>query len=130
MTSTFVPSASSLVGPRSPMPVTTSPADQPATRQLPGRERILQEARAQFVAHGYAGVTMQQIADAIGVTKAALYYHVSDKEELFGEAFIGEMERICAGIAAALESQHPLERQLEAVARFLLDTSGIEFGRL
>jgi AcrR family transcriptional regulator len=112
------------------MPTTTAPADNPAARHLPGRERILQEARAQFVAHGYAGVTMQRIADAIGVTKAALYYHVSDKEALFGEAFIGEMERICAGIATALEPARPLERQLEAVARFLLDTSGIEFGRL
>jgi AcrR family transcriptional regulator len=73
---------------------------------------------------------MQRIADAIGVTKAALYYHVSDKEELFGEAFIGEMERVCAGIAAALEPGQPLETQLAAVARFLLDTSGLEFARL
>src|SRR3954466_12298872 len=101
-----------------------------ATRQLPGREKGLREAREQFVAHGYAGVTMQRIADAIGVTKAALYYHVSDKEELFAEAFVGEMERICAGIAAELEVARPLEEQLVAVARFLLDTSGIEFARL
>lgn len=102
----------------------------PSTRQLPGRDRVLQEARAQFVAHGFAGVTMQRIADALGVTKAALYYHVSDKEELFAEAFVGEMERICAGIADALAEDRPLERQLEGVARFLLDTSGIEFARL
>jgi TetR/AcrR family transcriptional regulator of autoinduction and epiphytic fitness len=110
---------------------TTAPfTESPAGRTLSGRDRILQEARAQFVAHGFAGVTMQRIADAIGVTKAALYYHVSDKEELFGEAFIGEMERVCAGIAAALEPEQPLETQLAAVARFLLDTSGLEFARL
>jgi AcrR family transcriptional regulator len=96
----------------------------------PGRDRILAEARARFVAHGYAAMTMQEIADAVGVTKAALYYHFHDKEALFGEAFIAEMERVCAGIEAALATETGLTRQLAAVARFLLDTSGIEFARL
>ena len=82
------------------MLVTTLMMEPAASRQLPGRERILEEAREQFVAYGYAGVTMQRIADAIGVTKAALYYHVADKEELFAEAFVSEMERVCAGIAS------------------------------
>jgi TetR/AcrR family transcriptional regulator of autoinduction and epiphytic fitness len=112
------------------MPSVSPVIEQPTARHLPGREKILREARAQFVAHGFAGVTMQRIADAIGVTKAALYYHVADKEELFGEAFIGEMERICAGIAALRDDTQPLEPQLAAIARFLLDTSGVEFARL
>jgi AcrR family transcriptional regulator len=91
---------------------------------------MIREARALFLARGYADVTMQEIADAVGVTKAALYYHFSDKEALFGEAFIDEMERICAGIAAELAREATLARQLEAVGRFLLDTSGMEFARL
>ncbi|HEY7034129.1 MAG TPA: helix-turn-helix domain-containing protein [Thermomicrobiales bacterium] len=99
-------------------------------RTRPGRERIVAEARERFVAHGYAAMTMQEIADAVGVTKAALYYHFSDKEALFGEAFIDEMERICAGIAAAMATETRLAGQLEAVARFLLDASGLEFARL
>src|SRR4051812_30971757 len=96
----------------------------------PGRHRMVLEARAQFVARGYAAVTMQEIADAVGVTKAALYYHFNDKEELFAEAFTDEMERISAGIAVELAKESTLERQLEAVARFPLDTSGLEFARL
>src|ERR1044071_1392135 len=88
----------------------------------PGRERMLREAREQFVAHGFAAVAMQEIADAVGVTKAALYYHFSDKEALFAEAFIAEMERLRASIATELATETSLGRQLEAVARFLLDT--------
>jgi AcrR family transcriptional regulator len=101
-----------------------------ATNGRPGRGRMVRQARELFVAHGYAAVTMQEIADAVGVTKAALYYHFSDKEALFGEAFIEEMERIRDGIAAEVEKETTLFRQLEAVALFLLDTSGIEFARL
>ena len=113
----------------STLPTVERPTDE-AGNGRPGRERMLREARELFVAHGYAAVTMQEIADAVGVTKAALYYHFSDKEALFGEAFIAEMERIRDGIAAELARQSTLVRQLEEVALFLLDTSGIEFARL
>jgi AcrR family transcriptional regulator len=91
---------------------------------------MLREARELFVAHGYADVTMQAIADAAGVTKAALYYHFNDKEALFAEAFTAELARVCDGIAAELVRESALAAQLEAVARFLLDTSGLEFARL
>lgn len=50
-----------------------------------GRERILQEALGRFLEAGYAAVSMQQIADASGVTKATLYHHFRDKEDLFFE---------------------------------------------
>lgn len=36
-----------------------------------------------FAANGYATVSMQQIADAAGITKATLYHHFRDKEQLF-----------------------------------------------
>lgn len=113
----------------STLPTTDKPTDE-ATNGRPGRERMVRQARERFVAHGYAAVTMQEIADAVGVTKAALYYHFSDKEALFGEAFIEEMGRLRDGIAAELARETTLIRQLEAVARFLLDTSGIEFARM
>jgi AcrR family transcriptional regulator len=114
---------------RSALPTADKAVDETSNGR-PGRNRMVRQARELFVAHGYAAVTMQEIADAVGVTKAALYYHFSDKEALFGEAFIEEVARIRAGIAAELTRGTTLIRQLEAVALFLLDTSGIEFARL
>ena len=47
-----------------------------------GRERILDEARSLFLTKGFAATSMQEIADAVGLTKPALYYHFKDKQEL------------------------------------------------
>ncbi len=47
------------------------------------RFRIQQEAARLFVASGYHGVSMREVAEAVGVTKPALYHHYADKEALF-----------------------------------------------
>jgi hypothetical protein len=39
------------------------------------RARILDAARTLFAERGYAGTSMRDLADALGMTKAALYYH-------------------------------------------------------
>ncbi len=59
------------------------------------RQRILHTAQDFFIQQGYHGVAMRQIAEALGVSKAALYYHFQDKEGLFVavlEAYLSEME--------------------------------------
>jgi len=47
------------------------------------RDRILTAARSLFIEHGYAGLSMREIAAAVGVSKPALYYHFRDKEGLY-----------------------------------------------
>ncbi len=47
------------------------------------REQILTTAKSMFIQQGYHGLAMRQISEALGVSKAALYYHFKDKEELF-----------------------------------------------
>lgn len=46
-------------------------------------EKILDTAKNMFVNKGYHGMSMREISDALGVSKAALYYYFKDKEELF-----------------------------------------------
>jgi AcrR family transcriptional regulator len=46
------------------------------------RRRILAVALELFSAHGYAGASMRDIAEAMGMTKAALYYHFASKEQI------------------------------------------------
>ncbi len=47
------------------------------------RSRVLDVALELFSEHGFDGTTIQQIADRLGVTKAALYYHFeSPKDEI------------------------------------------------
>lgn len=46
------------------------------------RERLLDVALDLFTRHGYEATSLQQIADQLGVTKAALYYYFPAKRDI------------------------------------------------
>jgi AcrR family transcriptional regulator len=46
------------------------------------RARLLDTALGLFTVHGVEGTSLQMIADALGVTKAAVYYHFKTKDEI------------------------------------------------
>ena len=58
----------------------SSPA--PSERRLSTPERILYAAAARIVAGGTANLSMQDVADAAGVSKGLIHYHFHDKETL------------------------------------------------
>jgi AcrR family transcriptional regulator len=67
------------------------------------REHILRQAAALFAAQGYAATSMNQVAAACGVSKAALYHYVRDKNELLvdvAEAHVLRLEAVVDEIAA------------------------------
>jgi AcrR family transcriptional regulator len=67
------------------------------------RERILAEALRLFGERGYARVSIEEIAEAAGVTKGAVYHWFSDKDDL------------------GRELQHDLYQRLSSVALRALD---------
>jgi AcrR family transcriptional regulator len=89
-----------------------------------GRERILNEAYLLFIRYGYAEVSMQQIADAAGLTKATMYHHFRGKDELFAAVGQCEMGRMHAGVSELIAEGGTLPVVLERVARFFLVTAG------
>lgn len=56
--------------------------------------RIIEEATCLFVARGYRGIAMREIAEAAGISKAGLYYHFKDKEELFLAILTANLETV------------------------------------
>ena len=46
---------------------------------------IMKVATDLLMTNSYAKVNMSTIADACGITKAGIYYHFKNKEELIGE---------------------------------------------
>jgi AcrR family transcriptional regulator len=101
-----------------------------STSSVTGRDRILREAFDKFVEHGFAAVSMQQIADSAGVTKATLYHHFRDKEDLFLEVmrmgFAGAMDNL----ARAINSGTTLREKLLAMATYLFSTERVDLARL
>jgi AcrR family transcriptional regulator len=56
-----------------------SPAEDPAPNT---RDRILDAALDLFITHGFDGTSLRQIAEQLGVTKAALYYYFESKDDI------------------------------------------------
>ena len=65
----------------------TAVADAPTQVQAPTeppstRERILDVALDLFIEKGFDKTSLREIAEQLGVTKAALYYHFASKEDI------------------------------------------------
>jgi AcrR family transcriptional regulator len=90
-----------------------------------GRARILDVAASIFLERGFADTSMQQIADAAGVTKAALYYHFDSKEELFAVVVQSGVNALWEGIIARAEADGPLRAILRDIVVYLSDTVNI-----
>lgn len=52
---------------------------------LPQRQRILKIAAQLFARHGYHGVGMSDLQQAVGLGRGALYHHIRGKEDLLYE---------------------------------------------
>ena len=61
------------------------------------KENILNEALTQFSVKGYDGVSMSDIAGAVGIKAASIYKHYSGKEDIFHQ-IVQRFEAITAQI--------------------------------
>ena len=83
------------------------------------RERILEVALGLFERQGYAGTSLRDISDQLGVTKAALYYHFPSKEALLDAVLAGGTplpEQVAAAIAGPLPADPGEEAALRVRA--------------
>jgi AcrR family transcriptional regulator len=74
------------------------------------KTRILTAALALFAEHGVSGTSLQMIADAIGVTKAAVYHQFQTKDEIV--IAVSEME--LARLESALEDAEAQDSSVRA----------------
>jgi AcrR family transcriptional regulator len=75
--------------------------------RLPRAERerqMLETAHALFAERGYAEVTMDEVAAAVGVTKPLLYNYFGNKERLYAACMAPAAEALADAIVAAVRS--------------------------
>ena len=67
---------------------------------------LLDAAFRVFAARGYRATRLEQVAEAAGVTKGAIYYYFDSKEDLLRRAIQHRHRAVFAEIAEALHAEH------------------------
>ncbi len=94
----------------------------PAARR---RRQLLDVALESFAANGFHATSMDQIADAAGVTKPVLYQHFGSKRQLYSELLetVGQglTEAIAEATAAAGGPRQRVEAGFQTYFRFVAE---------
>ncbi len=104
-----------------PKSTTTAPPD-------PLRQRILQTATELFGQQGVDSTSMREIADALGITKAAIYYHFENKDQLHYEIQLslmaGVLDQLRAVAASDLGAAEKIERVVAVNLQSIAENRG------
>jgi AcrR family transcriptional regulator len=80
------------------------------------RQRLIDVAVDLFTRHSFAGTSLQMIADEMGFTKAAIYYHFHTREELLTAVVEPIFEQL-SGVIADAEAQRSATARADHMLR-------------
>jgi AcrR family transcriptional regulator len=108
----------------------TKAADGTTVQRAPiRREDILEEASKLFAAKGYNGTNLKEVADRLGCTRQALYYHFVNKDEIVQElvqsAFDSMTEVLAPQITPDLLPLERLAQMLHEYTRMCLTRQAV-----
>jgi AcrR family transcriptional regulator len=95
--------------------VATATDEQRSAAQM----RIINAAQALFAQHGVGGTSLQMIADALGVTKAAVYHQFKTKDEIVIAVAGAELARVEALVDEAEATPDPRRARQALVERIV-----------
>lgn len=90
------------------------------------RARIQAVALELFTEHGYDKTSLREIAERLGVTKAALYYHFNSKEEIVESLTADHVARVYALLEWAKDEKPTPEFRREFIRRYMEDLSVLQ----
>lgn len=81
------------------------------------RATILDAAAKLFAAHGFEGASLNDVAQAVGVTKAAVYHYFPTKKDIFDEMMVDLLERQYAAVSGEVNAAEGPSEKLKAFMR-------------
>jgi AcrR family transcriptional regulator len=85
------------------------------------RQRILDAALDLMAEHGFDGMSLQMVADRVGLHKSTLFHHFKGKEELAQDVLLGVSQRLLDRIYPILEADPPELEQMLRAADAMID---------
>jgi len=84
------------------------------------RTTIVETAAALYADLGYSAVSMRDVANAVGVTPANLYYHFGSKDDLIREALVHVFAHKTASLGDVLSRSEEADERLDAFIRWFV----------
>lgn len=109
--------------------ISSRPLGRPKAKSLdiPRNEIILQAAARLFIENGFQKVSIDDVANEAGVTKATVYYYFESKVVLYKESIISLMSRIKKTIDTFMSSNKPLyDRLMDVTIAHLQATASLD----
>jgi AcrR family transcriptional regulator len=88
-------------------------------RHSAARSRVLDAALDLFAQHGVSGTSLQMIADAVGITKAAIYHQFRTKDNIVLAVTERELFRLAPALDAAEAHADELAARDELLVRMI-----------
>jgi TetR/AcrR family transcriptional regulator len=85
------------------------------------RAAVLDAAEDLFARRGYAATRLEDVAEAVGVKRAALFYHFRDKQALYDAALERAFGPLVERIEGVLRAVGPIASRIEAVVEVWVD---------
>lgn len=97
-------------------------AGTPRERAKADRQRALIEAAARlFAAHGFDGVSLEDLGTAVGITGPAVYRHFDSKRALLGEILVRTSENLLSGGQRVVAGTQSPAARLRGLIAFHVD---------
>ncbi|HXF60128.1 MAG TPA: TetR/AcrR family transcriptional regulator [Caldilineaceae bacterium] len=91
------------------------------THHPPSKEAVLEAAQRLLLQHGYAGLSMRELAKHSGLAKATIYHHFQDKRDIYLSVLERDFNVVRDRISEAAASPGDVPTRLRSVIRTYFD---------
>src|SRR5262245_17559191 len=97
-------------------------AVEPGARAERTRAAILAAAEEQFARRGFVATRLEDVAAAVDLKRAALFYHFRDKQSLYDAVLADAFGSLATRLQAAFVAQEPIAVRVERAVEAWVDT--------
>jgi AcrR family transcriptional regulator len=106
--------------PTTPLAVREASGRPPTVTEQARRAQLVEVTIRLIAEHGYAGCSLQRIAESAGITRAAVIYHFASKRAVIRAAYDAVIAGLTGYVRAQIEDASTPEAKVDAYVRGLI----------